>query len=51
MITICDPWWNQPTLVDKEPVIVDENFIWWNGTLREIKDIHSTKQGTQIELY
>lgn len=29
----------------------DDPFIFWAGELREIRDIHFTRRGIQIELY
>ena len=30
---------------------VNESCMWWKGELREIKYIHRTLQGVQIELF
>ena len=38
-------------LIEWAVFVKKENFIVFNGKIREIRDIHETKNGKQIELY
>lgn len=51
MTTLCDPRdGGYPHLLDFTPN-THSDFMWWHGERREIREIHSTKNGTQIELF
>jgi hypothetical protein len=47
VITICDG--DTITEIDEMPD-TSSGFIWFNGEQREIREIHTTSHGTQIEL-
>lgn len=50
--SVCDPkspYGDYPQLVEYMPVVKD-GFILWEGEKREIRDIHKTLRGIQIEL-
>ena len=49
-ITVFDPRCNRIHTLDYTPTIKDRCWIWLNGELREIRDIHKTSNGEQIEL-
>lgn len=49
-IYIYDPRYYRIYQLDYQPNLKDP-FIFWAGELREIRDIHFTKNGIQIELY
>ena len=50
MITVCDSRRNEIHWLDYMPNI-ESGFMYFRGALREIRDVHYTKSGTQIELY
>lgn len=54
VITVCDPKYiwggDHPITLDFIPNIQEE-FMWWRGECREVRDIHYTTNGKQIELY
>lgn len=50
MITVCDAKRNEIHWLDYTPNTTS-GFMYFRGELREIRDIHYTKLGTQIELY
>lgn len=47
--TVCDPR-NGGHPQETDPIMVDEGFIDWRGERREVREVHVTKNGTQIEL-
>lgn len=54
--TLCDPRrGDRPQLLDYTPTISvwrrGAEFMYWQGELREIREIHTTKNGTQIQLF
>ncbi len=50
MITLYDPKIGYPIILEKMPK--DRyGFIMWRFEIREIFDIHETKNGIQIELF
>ena len=49
MNAVMDPRRGYPVQVGKIPAITD-GFVWWEGELREVLDVHQTRSGTQIEL-
>jgi hypothetical protein len=50
---ICDPrrYLGHPQYYDGIPAIRADGFMWWDLELREVREIHSTKNGRQIELF
>ena len=51
IITVSDPRRNSgyPQLIDHMPK-TETGFIWWDMEQREIREIHTTSNGVQIEL-
>lgn len=51
-VTLCDPRYcgGHPTMLDYTPR-TDTGFMMWRGELREIREVHQTRNGIQIELY
>lgn len=52
MITVVDDY-NPPTQIQPNllQIAIKQGFILINGSLREVKYIHQTQNGTQIELF
>lgn len=55
--TLCDPsdlsLGQNPQILDFTPNLTALNYygwMWWKGEQREIREIHVTKSGIQIEL-
>jgi hypothetical protein len=50
--TVVDPKlnWASPISVDSLPE-PKEGFVWWRGELREVREIHVTANGKQMELF
>lgn len=48
-IFVYDPRFGLPHRIKCMPD--NTGYMWWNGELREINEIHYTRNGVQIELY
>lgn len=53
MTYICDPDYNNgyPQLYEGTYHIRNDNCMWWRRELREVREVHTTANGTQIELF
>jgi hypothetical protein len=53
ILTICDPrhYDGAPVPLDYEPRMHNGCFMYWRGELREVREIHRTANGRQIELF
>ena len=49
-ITVVEPG-KPPVEIEILPDTTSSGFIYWRGDRREIREIHETKNGKQIELY
>jgi len=49
---VCDPkqMEGRPQFYNGTPPIHFGTFVWWSRELREIRDVHVTSTGTQLEL-